>query len=85
MILTLFQASLKARQASLMAQLVKIPPAMQETLGWEDLLEQGKATHSSILAWRIPGLYSTWGRKESNITEQLSFLSICGLLWWLKQ
>jgi len=40
------------------AQLVKKPPAMQETwvqfLGWEDLLEKGKATHSSILAWRIP-------------------------------
>jgi len=44
--------------ASLMAQLVKNLPAMQETwvqsLGWEDLLEKGKATHSSILAWRIP-------------------------------
>ena len=42
--------------ASLVAQLVKNPPAMQETgliLGWEDLLEKGKATHSSILAWRI--------------------------------
>ena len=41
-----------------MAQLVKNPPAMQETwvrsLGWEDLLEKGTATHSSILAWRIP-------------------------------
>ena len=45
-------------QASLIAQLVKNPPAMQETpvrsLGWEDPLEKGKATHSSILAWRIP-------------------------------
>ena len=45
-------------RASLMAQLVKNPPAMQETwarsLGWEDPLETGKATHSSILAWRIP-------------------------------
>ena len=44
--------------ASLVAQMVKNPPAMQETwvqsLGWEDLLEKGKATHSSILAWRIP-------------------------------
>ena len=44
--------------ASLMAQLVKNLPAMQETwvrlLGWEDPLEKGKATHSSILAWRIP-------------------------------
>ena len=44
--------------ASLVAQLVKDPPAMLETwvqfLGWEDPLEKGKATHSSILAWRIP-------------------------------
>ena len=44
--------------ASLVAQMVKNPPTMQETwvrsLGWEDLLEKGKATHSSILAWRIP-------------------------------
>ena len=43
--------------ASLEAQLVKNPPAMWDTwvrsLGWEDLLEKGKATHSSILAWRI--------------------------------
>ena len=44
--------------ASLVDQLLKNPPAMQETpvrfLGWEDPLEKGKATHSSILAWRIP-------------------------------
>ena len=42
----------------LVAQLVKNPPAMRETwvqsLGWEDLLEKGKTTHSSILAGRIP-------------------------------
>ena len=44
--------------SSLVAQLVKNLPAMWETwfrfLGWEDPLEKGKATHSSILAWRIP-------------------------------
>ena len=44
--------------ASLVAQLVNNLPAMWETwvrsLAWEDLLEKGKATHSSILAWRIP-------------------------------
>ena len=43
---------------SLVAQLVKNLPAVRETwvqsLGWEDPLEKGKATHSSILAWRIP-------------------------------
>ena len=44
--------------ALLMAQMVKNLPAMLETwvqsLGWEDPLEKGTATHSSILAWRIP-------------------------------
>ena len=44
--------------ASLVAQLVENLTAMRETwvgsLGWEDRLEKGKATHSSILAWRIP-------------------------------
>ena len=51
-----------------MAQLVKNPPAMWETwvrsLDWEDLLKNGKATYSSILARRIP-----WGHKESDMTE----------------
>ena len=45
--------------SSLVAQLVKSLPAMPETqfqsLGWEDPLEKEMATHSSILAWRIPG------------------------------
>ena len=44
--------------ASLLAQMVENPPTIQETrvrsLGWEDPLEKGMATHSSILAWRIP-------------------------------
>ena len=50
--------SLQYSWSSLVAQLVKNPLAMQETwvqpLCWEDPLEKGKATHSSILAWRIP-------------------------------
>ena len=54
-----------------MAQLAKNLPAVWETcvqsMGWEDPLEKGKATHSSILAWRIP-----WGRKQSDTTERLS-------------
>ena len=52
-------------EASLVAQLVKNLLAMQETwvrsLGWEDLLEKGKATHSSILAWRIPWTIQSMG------------------------
>ena len=51
--------------ASLVAQMVKNPPAMWETwvrsLGWEDPLEEGMATHSSILAWRIRMDRGTWG------------------------
>ena len=50
--------SLQYSWAFLVAQLVKNPPAMQETgaqsLGWEDPLEKGKATHTSILAKRLP-------------------------------
>ena len=58
--------------------MVKTPPAIWETwvqsLGWEDPLEEGMATHSSILAWRIHGQrslvgYSLWGYTELNITE----------------
>ena len=47
----------QASEASLVAQMIKNPPAMWEiwvrSLGWEDPLVKGKATHSSILAWRI--------------------------------
>ena len=68
-------------RASMVAQMIKNLPIVQETrvqsLGWEDPLEKGKATHSSILAWRsheprsLVG-YSVWGCKELNMTEQLS-------------
>ena len=65
-----------------MAQRVKSLPAMQETqvrsLSWEDLLEKGMATHSSILAWRIPwtaepGGLQSLSHKESETTKQLHF------------
>ena len=55
--------------ASLVAQLVKNPPTMRETwvrsLGWEDLLKKGKATHSSILAWRIP--WTVWSMGSQRV------------------
>ena len=64
---------------SLVAQRIKRLPAMWETwvlfLGQEDLLEKEMATHSSILAWRIPWTeegYSPQGRKESDKTEQVT-------------
>ena len=54
--------------ACLVAQLVKNLPAMQETrvrsLGWEDPLEKGKATHSSILAWRSPWTIESVGSQR---------------------
>ena len=86
-------------RASLVPQTVKNLPAMQETWvqspGWEDPLKEGMATHSSILAWRIPmdrgGFrapmesvgYSPWGRKESDETERLSTFTYTGCLWCL--
>ena len=62
---------------------IKSPPAMQElqetwvqSLGWQDPLEEGMATHSSLLAWRIPWaeepvlqFYSPWCHKELDMTE----------------
>ena len=58
----------------LVAQVVKNPPTMQETLGWEDPLQEEMAIHSSILAWRIPWTealmgYSPRGHKLSDMTE----------------
>ena len=54
---------------SLVVQLVKNSPAMQETwvrsLGWEDPLEEGKATHSSILPWRIPWTILSMGSQRA--------------------
>ena len=65
-------------KTSLVAQMVKNLPAMQKTwvqpLGQEDPLEKRMATHSSILAWRIPWMEERWGYgpqclKESDTTE----------------
>ena len=64
-----------------MNQMVKNLPAMREnwvqSQGWKDPLEEGMATHSSILVWRIPMNRGTWGAtghgvSESDTTEQLS-------------
>ena len=60
-----------------MAQTVKNPPRMRETwvrsLVWEDPLEKGMATHSSILACKLPRtVYSPWDRRGSDTDEPLS-------------
>ena len=71
--------------ASLVAQTVKNLPAIQETqvqsLGWEDPLEKGMATKSTIFAWRIPwteepGKLQSMSHRESDMTEQLTLCPI---------
>ena len=61
---------------SLVAQRVKCLPTMQETwvqsLGWEDLLEKEMATHSSILAWKIPWTEEP-GRLQKSQTQMSDF------------
>ena len=59
--------------ASLVAQLVKKTPAVLETwirhLGWEDPLEESTATHSSVLAWRIPMDRGAWQAAVHGVTK----------------
>jgi len=66
-------------QASLVAQTLKNLPAMWETwvrfLGWEDTLEEGMATHSSILAWRIPMDRGAWQVTVHRVTKHQTQLS----------
>ena len=65
--------------ASLVAQMVKNLPAMQETwiqsLGWEDPLEEGNATHSTILAWRILMDGGAWLATVHGVTKSQTGLS----------
>ena len=77
--MTCFNMALSSKLASLVAQTVKTLLTEQETrvqsLDWEDPLEKGMATHSSILAWRIHGQWRVtvrWGHKESDKTNPLS-------------
>ena len=64
---------------SLVAQKVKNLPEMQETwvrpLGWEDSLEEGMATHSSILAWRIPMDRRAWQAAVHEVAKSQTQLS----------
>ena len=72
--------------ASLVSQLAKNPPAVRETwvqtLDWEDLLEKGTATHTSILAWRIPcteepgRLQSRGSKSLTRLKKQRSLLAL---------
>ena len=65
--------------ASLVAQMVKNSPAMRETwvqsLGWEDPLEEGMATYSSILAWRIPMDRGAWWAAIHGVEKSQTQLS----------
>ena len=71
--------TLKTR-ASLVAQLVKNLPAMQETcvqsLSWEDPLEKGRLSTPVFWPGEFHGLDSPWGRKESDMTERLLLFTI---------
>ena len=62
-----------------MAQLVKNPPAMRETwvrsLGWKDLLKKGKATLSSMLAWRVP--WTVVHGVTKSLGNDSYFLAVC--------
>ena len=74
--------------ASLVTQMVMNLPAMREiwvrSLDWEDPLEEGMATHSSVLTWRIPMDRGAWwatvhgGHKGLDMTERLSSVFIIG-------
>ena len=86
-------------RTSLVAQTVKLLPAMQETrvwsLGWEDPLEKEMATHSSSLAWKIPwtekrGRLQSMGLQRVGHNEPLrfpflSFFPFIWLPWWLRR
>ena len=65
--------------ASLVAQLVKNPPPIRETLvwflSWEDLLEEGMVTHSSILAWRIPMTRAACWATDHGVAKSRTWLS----------
>ena len=71
--MTKIRGMLILQRASLIAQVVKNPPAMQETpvrlVGQEDPLEKGQAARSSILAWRIPWTVESMGSQMSDTTE----------------
>ena len=60
---------------ALVPEMVKNPPAMWATwvqsLGWEDHLEEGVATHSSILAWRIPMDRGAWQATVQSVAKEL--------------
>ena len=75
----LFGWALNIIGASLVTQMVKNLPAMWETwvpsLGWEDALEEGKATHSSILAWRIPRVRGAWRATVQGVEKSWTRLS----------
>ena len=71
--------SLQYSGASLVTQTVKNPPAMQETwvqsLSWKDPLEEGMATHCSILAWRIPKDRGAWQPAVHGVAKSQTPLS----------
>ena len=76
---SIFLRVVLATRASLMVQLLKNQPAMWETwvqfLGWEDPLEKEMASHSSVLAWRIPWIEEP-GRLQSIKSQRVGLLHL---------
>ena len=74
-----FVGTLYRSGASPVAQTVKKPPTMWEiwvrSLDWEDPLEKGKTTHSSVLAWRIPMDRGTWWATVCGVAKSQTWLS----------
>ena len=70
------ETEIRVSQVSLQEGIhLPMPETRVRSLGWEDPLEKEMATHSSILAWRIPWTEEPgrpWGHKESDMTEQLN-------------
>ena len=70
--------------ATLVIQLVKNPPAMREiwvqSLGWEDPLEKGTSTYSSILAWRIP--WTVWSMRSQRVGHDWATFTFTKNVWW---
>ena len=75
----LFPLDICPKVGLLVAQTVKNPPAIRETwvqsLSWEDPLEKGMATHSSILAWRIPMDRGAWQATVHRVAKSWTQLS----------
>ena len=81
MLAMIFTSQLPSTVAQKVANLLAMRETQVQSLGWEDPLEKEMVTHSSILAWKIPGQrslvgYSLWGRRELDTAERPSLQTL---------